>query len=301
LRLATANELVDCFPKVYVKDWMKMLKRAVHAIHMSGVAKSIRATPGVGEMAEYVFLAFQVHRMKSALKSIRVQPPLTDCDLGISVPKPRDLKSGDPGIVRAGNAFSEKMAKYCSTSKFSDIGYQDVYAQVLRHLEGRNPRVLEVGIGVNDPSAPSGMHSGHLPGASLNGWAGYFEGSEVHGADVDPRTLVNTAAYSTHFVNQLDSASVKDLGIQLGGQFDLIVDDGLHTAEANANTIAGLISLLSPCGVFVIEDILPRYDSAWSAAQDWIPSNLSLSFYPGSVLRGSKQEGIAVITWKSIS
>ena len=278
-----------------------MLKRVVHAVHMSKVAKGIRAVPGVGEIAEYAFLTFQVHRMKSTLKSIKVQPPLANCDRGISVPKPGDLKSGDLGIVTAGNAFSKTMGNYCSTSKFSDLGFQDVYAQVLRHLEGRSPRVLEVGIGVNDPSAPSGMHSEHVPGASLNGWVGYFQGSEVHGADVDPRTLVDTAAYKTHFVDQLDPASVNDLGVQLGGQFDLIVDDGLHTAEANANTIAGLISLMSPCGVFVIEDILPRYNFAWSAAEDWLPTNLSLMFYPGSLLRGGRQEGLAVITWKQQS
>ena len=39
-------------------------------------------------------------------------------------------------------------------------------------------------------------------------------------------------------------------------KFDLIVDDGLHTFEANINTFEELFPLLETDGLFFIEDII---------------------------------------------
>lgn len=56
---------------------------------------------------------------------------------------------------------------------------KDVYGHALKHLKDARPRILEIGIGINDPSVAYGMDPGHIPGSSLIGWSNYFPGSEV--------------------------------------------------------------------------------------------------------------------------
>jgi SAM-dependent methyltransferase len=223
------------------------------------------------------------------------------------VPTFDDVVAKLPDFVTVGESFSQEMAQWCNTSKFlsytmrkDSCGYQDIYAQILKNLRGRDIRILEIGIGVNDPTAKSGMSENHRPGASLNGWCGYFPGAEVHGADVDRRCLVDSDQYKTHFADQLDVGSLQSLAIELGGEFDLVVDDGLHTPEANANVIAAFLPLLKPHGILVVEDILAEFDALWFAAPAYLPKGYRLDFFPSSVLRQFRgfraQVGMAVIT-----
>ena len=190
------------------------------------------------------------------------------------------------------------MTNWCETSKFVSLGYQDVYARVLRHLRATSVRVLEIGIGVNDPSAASGMSTQHLPGASLMGWANYFGEAEVFGADVDRRVLSANHYYKAYWVDQRNSESIYALAETVGAPLDLIVDDGLHTAEANGNTLAALLPLLSSRGVMVIEDILPEYNELWERVSDWLRPEYQARFFPGYVLRSDRLEGMAVF-WRT--
>ena len=78
------------------------------------------------------------------------------------------------------------------------------------------------------------------------------------------------------------------------------MDDGLHTPEANGNTIRALLPLLSPAGVMVIEDIQPRFDALWDRAVQLIhASGYECTFYPSRLLRQDRpgaEGGVAVIT-----
>jgi hypothetical protein len=246
-----------------------------------------------------------------ALKGLLDAPSThPEFEIGPGVPLPYVISQRQKEILQAGEEFSDEMSQWCATSKFQSIthhpgscGYQDVYAMALRHLRGGTPRILEIGIGVNDPSAPSGMDLQHLPGASLMGWAGYFPGAEIHGADVDRRCLVDTAAYTTHYVDQRDPESLGQLARRLGPPLDLIVDDGLHTPEANGNTIRALLPFLSPMGVMVIEDIQPRFDRLWLRVPALLPRSYECVFYPSSVLRQNRPTssagGLAVIVHRT--
>lgn len=187
---------------------------------------------------------------------------------------------------------------WCETSKFVSLGYQDVYARVLRHLRSTPVRVLEIGIGVNDPFAASGMSTQHLPGASLIGWSNYFREAELFGADVDRRVLGTNPYYKAHWVDQRNPESLYALAEMIGAPLDLIVDDGLHTAEANGNALAALLPLLSSRGVMVIEDILPEYNELWERVSDWLRPEYQVRFFPGYVLRSDRLEGMAVF-WRT--
>ena len=271
-------------------------QRVMHTFHQSPVSRAVRRVPGVNSLASKWWLRNQAEVFNRAFAG--VQPPVTSADAlaAIDVPAVSDIRDRDAGTVQAGDSFSDEMAQWCSTTKFATLGYQDVYGRVLAHLRGGSPRVLEVGIGVNDPDAASGMEATHQPGASLVGWSHYFGEAEVHGADIDRRVLIDTERYSTHYVDQRDPAALEALGREVGAPLDLVVDDGLHTAEANALTVVALLPLLSSRGVLVVEDILSEYDGLWEALTRTLNPAYSLTFFPGRVMRSDRGEGIAVFT-----
>jgi len=267
----------------------------VHQLHQSRFSRRVRDLPIVDRLAWAWWLRTQRKRFDAAFAGLKApETPFEVSSTGPSLPTIGKVQQRDPGVVKAGDEFSAAMEIWCSTSKFSGLGYQDVYGQILIHLKGSQPRVLEVGIGVNDPTAPSGMPNAHRPGSSLIGWAKYFPSADVHGADVDERVLVDTADYETHLVDQRDPQSLTLLAEKLGTPLDLVIDDGLHTAEANALTAVALLPKLSTRGVLVIEDILPEYYDFWESLTSTIREEYCLVFYPGSTLRGDVDAGLAV-------
>lgn len=208
----------------------------------------------------------------------------------------RDLKKLplDDGLI-----FSNEMAKYCRTDKFDWPHYAGLYQRICAELRHKDPRVLEIGIGVNDPQVPSGMPGTHSPGSSLVGWRKYLLASEVHGADIDSRVLNDTSEYQAHFVDQRDIVSVNQLASCIGGFLDLVVDDGLHTPEANGNILRVFLPRLTPRGFLVIEDILPEFEALWLEATEklsdtWEPWLL----FPKFPASHSPHSGIAVF-WRN--
>lgn len=290
---------------------MTVTRYIAHRLHQTSVSRFVRNSPVLNLYAERWWVRLHSRALLSRIRSLKSLSHSSPAGLGgeqsvPSVPTLQDAVAKLPAYVTAGEEFSAEMAQYCCTSKFLSItalrhslGYQDIYAHVLRHLRGRPVKVLEIGIGVNDPSAPSGMPRGHVPGASLAGWSRYFPGSEIHGADIDPRCMHASADYTTHIADQRDAESLRRLAESLGGGFDLVVDDGLHTPEANGNVIATFLPLLAPTGVMVIEDISPEFDELWFEAEDQIPAPYRLTYFPSTVLRQYRgrrtSAGIAVI------
>ncbi len=290
---------------------MRVSRDAMHRMHQTKAGAALRKLPPVAHVAQSWWSHTQSEYFRAVCSAIPApSAPGSEGSAAPPVPVPSldDVVAKLPELVLAGEEFSREMSQHCKTTKFlsytamkGSVGYQDIYAQILKNHRGHNLKMLEIGIGVNDPTAKSGMGKQHRPGASLRGWCGYFPGAEVHGADVDPRCLVDSDQFKTHLVDQRDPESLENLAKKLGGGFDLIVDDGLHTPEANANVIAAFLPLLNRRGMMVIEDIQPIFDSLWFEAHKYLPESYRVHYFPSSVLRqfrGPSQVGIAVITQK---
>lgn len=146
-------------------------------------------------------------------------------------------------------------------------GYHPAYAAILERLgRSRDLAVLEIGLGTNDPHLISSMGRGGAPGASLRAFSEFLPASAIYGADVDPNILFQTDRIRTAHVDQTDSATFRALTGALGADsFDLIVDDGLHSVEANTNTLLFALSALRPGGWVVIEDIPERTIVVWQS------------------------------------
>jgi hypothetical protein len=148
-----------------------------------------------------------------------------------------------------------------------------VYGPLLEFFKKENEvRVLEIGLGTNNVGIPSNMGSTGKPGASLFAFRSYLgTRGKIFGADVDTNVLFEAEMIQTFYVDQLDIVSLIQLGTK-SKDFHLIIDDGLHTFEANINTFMTLLPKLNKNGIIVIEDIAPLPENLilWSMVSDKI-------------------------------
>jgi len=143
--------------------------------------------------------------------------------------------------------------------------YTPVYSALFKERCDQPLRVFELGLGSNNTDAPSNMGVFGLPGASLRGWRELFPHARVYGADIDRRILFQEDRIKTFYCDQLDRPSIHELWSHpdLQGRVDIIIEDGLHTFEANVSFLEGALDHLRPGGIYVTEDI------AWNHVQDW--------------------------------
>lgn len=131
-------------------------------------------------------------------------------------------------------------------------GYTAFYHALLRFGRQAARKVLEVGIGFPEimPHMP-----GYKAGASLRMWGEYFPHAEIWGIDTNPNAAAEARGGKIHTI-VLDSrtANVEEWA---GRDFDLIVDDGNHSGEAQLATLGNLYRLLAPGGIYIIEDSHP--------------------------------------------
>jgi hypothetical protein len=137
--------------------------------------------------------------------------------------------------------------------------YADFYVRLFDHCRLRIARVFECGLGTNNPALSSSMGESGKPGASLRVWRDYFPNAEIYGADIDTRILFNEERITTSYMDQTDPTSIAQYWNTIGvDQFDLMIDDGLHTFEAGLCLFQHSFARLRPGGIYVIEDVLMR-------------------------------------------
>jgi hypothetical protein len=95
-----------------------------------------------------------------------------------------------------------------------------------------------------------------MPGASLRVWKDYFKNAQIYGADIDKDILFQEDRIKTYYVDQLNTPSIETMWKKIGIQnFDIIIDDGLHTTDANINLFTNSFSKLKKNGIYIIEDV----------------------------------------------
>jgi hypothetical protein len=77
----------------------------------------------------------------------------------------------------------------------------------------------------------------------------------------------------TFYVDQTDQKTLHALGEIIEDSFDLIIDDGLHSPNANLAVLLFGIKKLKPNGWLVIEDIKPKSIPVWQIIAALFPLN----------------------------
>lgn len=132
--------------------------------------------------------------------------------------------------------------------------------------------VLEVGLGTNNTDVVSNMGKFGKPGASLRAFRDFLPNAKIFGADIDKRVLFEEERIQTYFVDQTDPETFKSLGASVPQQLDLIIDDGLHSPNANLLTLNFGLARVKVGGWVVIEDIAPDAIPIWQFVSTIMPS-----------------------------
>jgi len=166
--------------------------------------------------------------------------------------------------VLAPTRMCRVMTKYGS-DKGRLLKYTTVYSALFKEHANEPLRVLELGLGTNNPDLPSNMGVFGAPGASLRGWRDLLPHASVYGADIDGSILFQEDRIKTFYCDQLDRSSIREFLSQpdLQGGADIIIEDGLHTFEANIAFLEESLHHLRPGGIYVTEDII------WSDVEQW--------------------------------
>jgi len=156
-----------------------------------------------------------------------------------------------------GNNKSDKGSQNITKSWHN---YTLVYNKLFKDRRLEYLRVFELGLGTNNVNFTSNMGVNGRPGASHYGWSEYFPNATIFGADIDSDCLFQTDRIKTYYCDQTNPHVISYMWKQdeLADPFDIIIEDGLHTYEANVCFFENSVHKLAPNGIYVIEDILNR-------------------------------------------
>jgi len=152
--------------------------------------------------------------------------------------------------------------------------YHHLYAEILKDKDHIS-HVLEIGVGTNNLDVVCNMGAGGVPGASLRAFREYLPNATIFGADLDKRILFQEDRIHTYFVDQTDLASLESLGRNIPHSMDLIIDDGLHSPNANLAVLAFGLKRLKNRGWLVIEDIPERAVPVWELVAALLPDTFA--------------------------
>ena len=135
--------------------------------------------------------------------------------------------------------------------------YTTFYYSIFKDLRNEKLRIFELGLGTNNINFVSHMGPNGRPGASLYGWSEFFPNSKIFGADIDSGILFSADRIKTFYCDQTNPHIIKYMWNEpeLQDNFDIIVEDGLHTFDANVCFFENSIHKLNKNGYFIIEDI----------------------------------------------
>ena len=138
--------------------------------------------------------------------------------------------------------------------------YSTIYYDLFDHCKKDIKLVFECGIGTNDIKLTSNMSANSKPGASLRVWKNYFPKAQIYGADIDEKILFKEQRILTFQVDQLNKHSIQRMWQNINkNNFDLIVDDGLHSCQAAFNLFINSFNKLRNGGIYIIEDVHYSY------------------------------------------
>lgn len=173
--------------------------------------------------------------------------------------------------ITASASLKTLFDKYGS-DKASSHKYHYLYGEILK-----NPKeiltILEIGLGTNDAKIVSNMGKTGKPGASLRAFRDFLINAEIYGADIDNKVLFQENRIKTFYVDQTDLNSFLKLEEKIPEKFDLIVDDGLHSPNANLISLRFALKKIKVGGWVVIEDIGLEVLPLWEVVSMLLPKN----------------------------
>ena len=166
----------------------------------------------------------------------------------------------------------KKILDRYGSDKANNHDYHYLYGAILRNPKSVE-NIFEIGLGTNNRDIISNMGINGRPGASLRAFREYCPKAFIYGADIDKRILFQEERIKTFFVDQTNPLTFNVLLKKLPYNFDLVIDDGLHSAHANIASLEFGLKIIKVGGWVVVEDIGDAVIDLWKIVSVLLPSN----------------------------
>ncbi|MEM1143969.1 MAG: class I SAM-dependent methyltransferase [Pseudomonadota bacterium] len=144
----------------------------------------------------------------------------------------------------------DRLADIYGTDKNTGHAYTEHYSRYFSSLKYRRVKLLEIGVG--------GYERIYDGGASLRMWRRYFVRGEIYAIDIFDKHHHDERRIKTFRGDQSDRAFLESVAARAGA-FHIIIDDGSHRGNDVITTFEVLFPLMSPEGIYVIEDTQTSY------------------------------------------
>jgi hypothetical protein len=163
-----------------------------------------------------------------------------------------EKKTESKNIKKLKNFFN-----HFGSDKSSSHSYHKVYGYFFKKINRyKKLKILEIGLGSNNPNIVSFMPSEFKPGSSLRALKSFFPNAEIFGADIDKEILFKEERIKTSFVDQLDFSSFFKMHENFNSpEYDIIIEDGLHSLSSSLNTLVFALQKIKNNGLIFLEDL----------------------------------------------
>lgn len=134
-----------------------------------------------------------------------------------------------------------------------------VYSKLFKDIRHEVTNVLEIGVGsllYGNPYSFAGVsqfYPEYKPGGSLRVWRDYFPNAIIHGVDIEEDCRIEEDRIKTFIFPSMNLKECKNYLFDF--KYDIIIDDGDHSAISQLITFKNLAPLLKKGGMYFIEDI----------------------------------------------
>lgn len=167
--------------------------------------------------------------------------------------------------IGAAGGFAESLGSAFSTfgsDKATTHDYHKLYGTLFDQPHAVE-KILEIGLGTNNTTVVSNMGRKGRPGASLRAFRECFVNARLVGLEYDTGVLFQEDRIETYYVDQTKPHTFSQIDVDLGGNFDLMIDDGLHSPHANLYSLQFFLTRLKVGGYAVIEDVSSHSKEIW--------------------------------------
>jgi hypothetical protein len=183
-------------------------------------------------------------------------------------------------------SFNYKLDKNININYPNFHNYIPSYNHIFKNIRKNIKKFLEIGIG----SIENGQMSGVIPfgyqtGNSLRCWRDYFENAQIFGIDIFYHNIIENRI-RTFQADQSNEEQLTKIIEEIGGDIDIIIDDGSHNSDHQTKSFLYLEKYLKQGGIYVIEDIQPHFIETIKTLsnfdvdfQNYIKNNYIVEFY----------------------
>jgi O-methyltransferase len=168
------------------------------------------------------------------------------------------IEKYDRANIESEESLDYYIKKYGTDKSIS--GYTPMYECIFDDLRSERLALLEIGIGSLDNhvignfiQTKSIYYDHYVQGGSLRVWRDYFPKAEIHGIDIADDCKFSEDRISTFICDSRDKSECDSYLKE--NTYDIIIDDGLHKASAQLQTLKNFFDRVKKNGYYIIEDL----------------------------------------------